>query len=90
MAFSTASTGTTWCVRSGARASPGNLEHGFSNDIDVPHYLAIALQYVCFFAIKGSSIAGWLTWRPVVAIFLMNSPIGPAFEAIWRQELGMS
>ncbi len=42
------------------------------------------------FASWGPSAGILLILATVAAIVLTNSPIGPAFEALWRQELGVS
>ena len=42
------------------------------------------------FASWGPSAGILLVLATVAAIVLTNSPIGPAFEALWRQELGVS
>ena len=42
------------------------------------------------FASWGPSAGILLALATVVAIVVTNSPIGPAFDAFWRQELGVS
>jgi NhaA family Na+:H+ antiporter len=42
------------------------------------------------FASWGPSAGILLVLATVVAIVVTDSPIGPAFDAFWRQELGVS
>ena len=42
------------------------------------------------FASWGPSAGILLVLATVVAIVVTNSPIGPAFDAFWRRELGVS
>ena len=42
------------------------------------------------FASWGPSAGILLVLATVAAIAITNSPLGPAFEALWRQELGLS
>jgi hypothetical protein len=73
-------------ARPRVRAEVGPLNDRRARHADQRYNLTAALDSASW----GPSAGILLVLATVAAIAITNSPLGPAFEALWRQELGLS